>query len=79
MGPPEAIETTQMSDTDCQSNPKNYIPPLRWGLKGVKKKVSIFGEVYESLADAARKRDRSRSWIQKLLKNHPNECFVIQS
>jgi hypothetical protein len=46
---------------------------------GLKKKVSIYGTIYESMNDAARQRDCSRVYIQQLIKRHPVECFVIES
>ena len=44
---------------------------------GLPKKISLYGTVYDSIADAARKRDCSRSNIQRLLRDHPNECFIV--
>lgn len=43
---------------------------------GFKKEVSIYGVTYPSLADAARQRNCSRSNIQHLLRNHPEDCFI---
>lgn len=45
---------------------------------GLAKPVSIFGIQYPSIAEAARKKDCSRSNIQRLLRESP-ECFFIET
>ncbi len=45
--------------------------------KGIAKACSIFGVTYESIADAARKRNVNRSIIQRLLRNDPENCYLI--
>jgi group I intron endonuclease len=45
--------------------------------KGLNKKVSLFGVIYPSLAEAARQRDCCRSNIQRLLKSRPQDCFIV--
>lgn len=45
--------------------------------KGIAKKISLYGEIYDSIGAAARKRNCSRVIIQRLLRNHSNECFII--
>jgi hypothetical protein len=42
-----------------------------------KKKISLYGEIYESISEAAKKRNCSRVIIQRLLRNHPENCFVV--
>jgi hypothetical protein len=42
-----------------------------------KKKISLHGEVYESINEAARSKNCSRTRIHQLLKSRPNECFVV--
>ena len=44
---------------------------------GQTKKISLYGEIYDSIADAARTRNCSRSNIQRLLRSYPNDCFII--
>jgi hypothetical protein len=56
----------------------NSVDPLIAN-KGIAKKISLYGEIYESIGAAARKRNCSRALIQRLLRNSPNECFIIQS
>jgi hypothetical protein len=41
------------------------------------KRISLFGEVYESISDAARQRGCSRSLIQGLLRNSQDDCFRL--
>jgi len=45
--------------------------------KGFLKKVSLYGVIYPSLSEAARQRGCSRSNIQRLLRNHPQDCFIV--
>jgi hypothetical protein len=44
---------------------------------GLAKRVSIYGVTYTSIADAARQRNCSRANIQRLLRNEPNNCFIV--
>jgi hypothetical protein len=46
---------------------------------GLRKEVSIYGVTYSSIAEAARQRNCSRSNIQRLLRNHPQDCFIIKA
>ena len=46
---------------------------------GRSKPVNIYGEVYTSIAEAARQRDCSRANIQRLLRNYPKDCFIIEN
>jgi hypothetical protein len=43
-----------------------------------KKRISLHGEVSESIAEAARTKNCRRARIQQLLKSRPNDCFVIE-
>lgn len=44
---------------------------------GFAKQISIYGITYSSIAEAARQRNCSRANIQHLLRNDPNDCFMI--
>jgi hypothetical protein len=46
---------------------------------GLRKEVSLYGVTYSSIAEAARQRNCSRSNIQRLLRNHPQDCFIIKA
>jgi len=44
---------------------------------GFAKRVSINGVTYPSIAEAARLQGCSRANIQHLLRDHPNDCFIV--
>lgn len=44
---------------------------------GTSKPVRLYGVVYPSIAEAARQKNCSRGNIQRLLRNHPRDCFII--
>jgi hypothetical protein len=46
---------------------------------GKAKSVNIYGIVYPSIAEAARQRNCSGGNIQRLLRNHSAECFIIEN
>jgi len=45
---------------------------------GLAKPISLYGEKYDSIADAARKRNCSRGNIQRLLRTHSQDCFILK-
>ncbi len=44
---------------------------------GFAKRVSIYSVTYPSIAEAARQLGCSRANIQRLLRDHPNHCFMV--
>lgn len=45
---------------------------------GVAKRVSIYGRVYPSMAEAARKMGCSRGNIGRLVRSFPEDCFLVE-
>jgi hypothetical protein len=54
----------------------NSVDPLVAN-RGIAKKISLYGEIYDSITSAAKKRNCTRVIIQRLLRNHPDKCFII--
>ena len=46
---------------------------------GFPKSVSIYGVIYKSIGEAAKQRNCSRTNILRLLRNHPDNCFLVQT
>ncbi len=46
---------------------------------GFAKKISLYGEIYTSINEAATERNCSRGNIQRLLRTYPDECFIIEN
>jgi group I intron endonuclease len=45
---------------------------------GIAKSVSIYGEIYQSMAEAARQRNCSRANIVRLVRSFPEDCFFVK-
>jgi hypothetical protein len=54
----------------------NSVDPLGANT-GIAKKISLYGEIYDSINDASRKKKCSRAMIQGLLRNHTDQCFLL--
>ena len=57
---------------------KNTESSARGNFVPAHQKVCLYGEIYESITEASIKRNCSRANIQRLLRNHPNECKRIE-
>jgi group I intron endonuclease len=69
------------NNTDCviQKSQKKEFQSNRVVNTGLAKPVFLYGKRYDSIADAARKRNCSRGNIQRLLRTHTQDCFILEN
>jgi Photosynthetic reaction centre protein/GIY-YIG catalytic domain len=84
--PMDASKPRETGNTNAESvgdllDPLEVLDPNSAALvvnTGFNKEVSIYGVTYSSIAEAARQRNCSRSNIQRLLRNHPQDCYITK-
>jgi hypothetical protein len=75
LSPPENAD---QSSEDGPKRPEGKNPKENLNKNaGIAKKVSIYGETFESMSAAARHRNCSSANIARLIRKNPNECFFV--